>query len=199
MNRRYSGAAGTICSCEGGRAVAMVASGVEERTAMKKQWSKLLVVLGWTVWLAGVPQFVLAAEQKPVRVGPGEIELAASIKEREAAVEAKEKEIARREEQLAALQKEVDEKLSRLTALQEDLQAKLAELQQAADKDFKNLIKVYGAMSATKLAPLLNDMDDAAVTRILKAMKTDQVAKIIPKLERSKAVRVSRQLGMLSQ
>jgi len=52
-------------------------------------------------------------------------------------------------------------------------------------------------MSASRLAPLLNDMEDAAVTRILKAMKSDQVAKIIPKLDQDKAVRVSRMLGRM--
>ena len=61
--------------------------------------------------------------------------------------------------------------------------------------DFKNLIKVYSTMSATKLSPLLNQMTDENVARILRAMKADQVAKIVPKLESEKAVRVSRLLG----
>ncbi len=157
-----------------------------------------LVMTGWTaLWLATLSAPLLAAEQKPVRVGPGEIEYAASLQAREQAVAAKEKELARREEQLAAVQKEVDARLARLVTLQRELQNRVASLQQVADKDFKNLIKVYSAMSATKLAPLLNEMDDDAVTRILRAMKVDQVAKIIPKLDQDKAVRVSQQLGSM--
>jgi len=156
-----------------------------------------IISIGCLVGLLSVSNVLMAAEKKPVRVGPGEMELAVSLKEREQAVADKEKDLARREEQLAALRQELDEKLARLATLQQDLQARLAELQQVADKDFKNLIKVYSAMSATRLAPLLNDMDDAAVTKILKAMKSDLVAKIIPKLEQGKAVRVSRQLGMI--
>ncbi|MDH5299651.1 MAG: hypothetical protein OEV91_11595 [Desulfobulbaceae bacterium] len=161
-------------------------------------WARrMALLLGWAVWLAVLPAGVMAAEKKPVRVGTAEVELATSLKERELAVEAKEKDLARREADLAALRKDVDAKLARLTVLQGDLQARLAALQQVADKDFKNLVKVYSAMSPTKMAPLLDEMDDATVTRILKAMKADLVAKIIPKLEKSKAVRVSRQLGML--
>ena len=144
-----------------------------------------------------VPSTILAVEKKPVRVGPGEMELSVSLKEREQAADLREKDLARREEELAGVKKEVDAKLEKLTVLQNELQAKISELQRVADKDFKNLIKVYSAMSASRLAPLLNDMEDAAVTRILKAMKSDQVAKIIPKLDQDKAVRVSRMLGRM--
>ena len=149
------------------------------------------------VFLLVMPGQALAADRKPVRVGPGEMEMAVSLKEREQAVELREKDIDRRGEVLLSLQKDVDAKLEKLTALQKDLQDKLAEIKQVADKDFKNLVKVYSTMSATKLAPLLNDLDDGTVARILKAMKADQVAKIIPKLDKAKAVQVSRLLGRM--
>jgi flagellar motility protein MotE (MotC chaperone) len=42
-------------------------------------------------------------------------------------------------------------------------------------------------------------MADANVAKILRAMKNDLVAKIIPKLEPQKAVRVSRLLGRISE
>ena len=54
-------------------------------------------------------------------------------------------------------------------------------------------------MSATKVEPILKKMDDPTVTEILRAMKPDQVAKILPKLEQKKAVNVSRLLGMLGR
>ena len=52
-------------------------------------------------------------------------------------------------------------------------------------------------MSASKVAPLLNQMTDDEAVEILKAMKPEAVAKIIPKLEQSKAVRLSKQLGLI--
>ncbi|MDH4320582.1 MAG: hypothetical protein OEV73_03700 [Desulfobulbaceae bacterium] len=164
---------------------------IEKRFGVALWWPGVMLLL------AVLPTMAMAVEKTPVRVGPGEIELAVSLKEREQAADLREKELQRREESLAALQKDVDAKLEKLTALQKDLQGKIDALQRVVDKDFKNLVKVYSAMSPSKLAPLLNDMEDGTVTRILQAMKADQVAKIIPKLDQDKAVRVSRLLGKM--
>lgn len=164
---------------------------------IEKRYGTPVVWLGLVIYFLAFPVAGLAADKEPVRVGPGEIDMAVSLKEREKAVELKEKDIERREEALVSLRKDVDAKLEKLTVIQKDLQVKIAEMKQVADKDFKNLVKVYSAMSVTKLAPLLNNLEDSTVTRILKSMKADQVAKIIPKLDKAKAVRVSRQLGRM--
>jgi len=164
---------------------------------IKKRAGNPLLLLALFMFFLVLPTAGLAADKKPVRVGPGEIDMAVSLKEREQAVLLREKDIERREEALVSLQKDVDAKLEKLTVVQKDLQAKITELKQVADKDFKNLVKVYSAMSITKLAPLLNNLEDSTVTRILKAMKAEQVAKIIPKLDKAKAVRVSRLLGKM--
>lgn len=138
-----------------------------------------------------------AFEKKPVTATRQEIDLAASLQEREAAVIKKEKQLAKKEEELNALQKEVDEKLDQLIAQQQALKETLAELKAVKDKQFKNLIKIYSAMSASKVAPLLNQMKDEEAVEILKAMKAEAVAKIIPKLDQKKAVRLSKQLGLI--
>jgi flagellar motility protein MotE (MotC chaperone) len=140
---------------------------------------------------------VIATEKKPVNVQEKEIEIAASLKIREKAVAAREKELDKKQKDYNEIKKDVDEKLKQLKALQKDLESKLAEMKQRKDKSFKNLLKVYAAMSATKLAPILNKMDDKDVTDILRGLKTDQVSKIIPKLNQDKAVRVSLKLGRI--
>jgi len=94
------------------------------------------------------------------------------------------------------LAKEVDEKYIQLNALQEELKGQLGGAGKGRDQQFKNLIKIYSAMSASKVAPLLDKMEDDEVVEILKAMKAEAVAKIIPKLTQDKAVRVSRLLGL---
>ncbi len=123
----------------------------------------------------------------------------AELEERQAALEAAEKELARRRAELADLEKEIDARLSRLEAMRKEVEAKIAYIQglNVRDREFRNLVKIYSAMSATKLAPILDRLDDAQVARILRAMKTDAVAKILPKLDQDKAVRVSRLLGLL--
>jgi len=136
------------------------------------------------------------AQNKPVDVSSKEMVLSPELKDREAAIANKEKELARRENELNALQKEVEAKLEHLNTLQLEIKNKLAVLQSVKDKRFRNLIKVYSAMSASKVAPLLNQMDDADAVEILMALKAENVAKIIPKLDKAKAIRLSKQLGL---
>lgn len=119
------------------------------------------------------------------------------LHDREKLIAAKEKELAEKEEELKARQQENDEKLTKLLEVQADLKAKLDELKVVKDKQFRELMKVYTAMSPSKVAPLLNQMEDNEALEVLKGLKTDHVAKIMPKLEQQKAVRLSRMLGLL--
>ncbi len=139
------------------------------------------------------------AENKPVVATPEEAQFSASLQKREQAVLERERSLKEQQEQFAILKKDVDEKLGKIITMQKDISDKLAELKQLQDEEFKNLIKVFSTMSASKVAPLLNEMDDQNVARILRAMKNDLVAKIIPKLEPRKAVRVSRILGRIDE
>lgn len=139
----------------------------------------------------------LASEDKPVQISAQDLAMARSVYERQQLLDKKEQELVAKEEMLNDLEKEVNEKIEQNMALQMELKQTLAELQVVRDKQFKNLIKVYSAMSASKVAPLLNEMDDSDAVIILKAMQADQVAKIIPKIEKDKAVRISRELGLL--
>ena len=146
------------------------------------------------ILLVTIPAFT--EEKPPGRLTSQEISSAAALQEREDALAAKEKALAEKEKELAALNKEVDEKYTKLNALQEELKGQLGGAVKGKDQQFKNLIKVYSAMSPSKVAPLLDKMEDAEAVEILRAMKTEAVAKIIPKLGQDKAVRVSRLLGL---
>lgn len=139
----------------------------------------------------------MAADKKPVKASAQEIALSATLKEREAAVVAKEKELALKEEELAKLSQQVDEKYTKLIALQQEVKTQLEDLNKERDQRFRNLIKIYSNMSASKVAPLLDKMEDADAVEILRAMKAEEVAKIMPKLDQNKAVRLSMRLGLL--
>jgi|GEM_PF-973850 len=142
---------------------------------------------------ATIPAFT--EEKPPIKLSNQELSVSAALKAREEAVAAREKAAAEKEKELAALAKEVDDKFSQLNKLQEEVKGQLGPAGPGRDQNFKNLIKVYSAMSPSKVAPLLDKMEDAESVEILRAMKTDAVAKIIPKLGQDKAVRVSRLLG----
>lgn len=166
-----------------------------EEIMRKRNRSSVIQMLAVLLTLVvTIPAF--SEEKPPVRITPQELSVSAGLKEREDAVAAKEKAMAAKEKELAALSKEVDEKFSRVNALQEEIKGQLARTRKGRDQQFKNLIKIYSAMSPSKVAPLLNKMEDFEVVEILRAMKAEAVAKIIPKLAQDKAVRVSRLLGL---
>jgi flagellar motility protein MotE (MotC chaperone) len=148
------------------------------------------------VLCSGLPSLV-AAQTDTITVLPGEIELASSLRQRETAVAAREKELAAREELVRELEKEVESKLSRLTELQKDIQEKLAGIKQVEDNNFRSLVKVYSSMKPSSVAIILAEMEDEAAVRVLRAMKTEITAQIMPRLDREKAVRISKQLGMI--
>lgn len=158
----------------------------------RKYIVQLLAVL--LTLLVTIPAFT--EEKPPVKLTPQEISVSAGLKEREDALAAKEKAMAEKEKELSALNKEVDEKYTKLNTIQEELKGQLGGAGKGKDQQFKNLIKIYSAMSPSKVAPLLEKMEDVEAVEILRAMKAEAVAKIIPKLSQDKAVRVSRLLGL---
>jgi len=168
-----------------------------------KRFLMLLVVgcLGLTIaypsWAA--PLVEAGAKNKPPQVTAKEVAQATTVQAREQSVAAQEQALARKEQELTALQTELDTKLARFAKLQKEVASQHDELKGIHGKRFKNLIAVYSAMSPSKVAPLLNSMEDTTVAEVLQAMKTDLVAKIMPKLEPEKAVRVSKLIGLLQE
>ncbi|HFQ80586.1 MAG TPA: hypothetical protein ENK33_04335 [Desulfobacterales bacterium] len=147
------------------------------------------------------PLTIQAADQPLRKAGAVALERTQALRKREAAVRAQEAALKVKEKQLTAMKADIDKRIARLTKMQKDFEARLAagmaEYKAVKNKNFKKLIKIYSAMSPTKLAPLLNTMSDLETTRVLRAMKTDLAAKIIAKLNQAKAVAVSKRLGML--
>ena len=80
-----------------------------------------------------------AEETRPVQITEADVARAIALKEREEAVETREKELSSREQELAAVRKEVDQKLARLVSLQSEVKGQLDELKSIQGKEFKNL------------------------------------------------------------
>ncbi|OGR07464.1 MAG: hypothetical protein A2511_12050 [Deltaproteobacteria bacterium RIFOXYD12_FULL_50_9] len=156
-----------------------------------------LVVVIAAAFLLGGGITLMALDDKPVAVSQQDIDLAATLKAREEALDEREKQLISREQEYAGIKKDVDEKLIRLTAMQAEIETKINAMSGVQDKQFKNLIKIYSTMSTAKVALLLNTMDDPSVIKILRAMKSDAVAQILPKLDVAKAVLMSKQLGLI--
>lgn len=164
---------------------------------MKKMIILVMVALALMVSGGAV---LYALDKQPVRaITPGDLAKALELKERESSLVAKEAELAKREKTQEQVQKELDEKLAKLASQQLELKDQLAAIKGAESAEFTNLVKIYSVMSPAKVAPLLDSMDDPAVVKIFRAMKVDQVAKIMPKLTQAKAVAVSQGLGLIDR
>lgn len=171
-----------------------------ENTQRSKRSRVGLFVMGLVVGgilASAIPFGFGQTTKKTEKATSEELAQVSELREREKIIAAREKELAEKDEELKARQQEADEKLTKLIAVQNDLKIKLDELKVVKDKQFRELMKVYTAMSPSKVAPLLNQMEDNEALEVLKGLKTDHVAKIMPKLEQQKAVRLSRLLGLL--
>lgn len=164
---------------------------------IKKMIILALVALGLMV-SGGAALYAL--DKQPIRaITPADLAKSLELKEREAALAAKEAELAKREQTQDQVRKELDEKLAKLTSIQSEIKDQLDAIKGVESAEFTNLVKIYSVMSPSKVAPLLNSMDDPAVVKIFRAMKVDQVAKIMPKLTQDKAVSVSQGLGLIDR
>lgn len=110
--------------------------------------------------------------------------------------------VQRQREMLAAsrLQREVEER--RIDQAQQKLAAMidtLAALQRrydvTRDKEAARLAKVYGAMKATKAAPILATLDLETVLQVMRGLKPKQAAKILSAMDPRLAAEISRRLN----
>jgi len=163
--------------------------------AFNKAGFAATLLLAAAVWLCHPAAGLCAAVEEGL--SEQELNYIQSVKERENAVIVREKSLEQRQRDLETLEKEIDGKLVELTQLQAEIQERLSELKSIKDKRFKNLIDIYSSMSASKVAPLLDEMDPRTVAEIFRVMKPEAVVKIMPKLDKEKAVAISNEMGLL--
>lgn len=180
MNRWYFVSAGTTVGVKL----------MQTRTAWLIIWGTLL--------LPGmlVPD-LLQGQTQPVRASQEELAHSTRLRDQERELAAREERVLLREQQLAELEQSLEQELERLLELQREARETLDSLTAVKEQAFRDLIRVYSAMRPTRVAELLNQMSDRDALEILRGLKTDLVADIIPRLEQAKAVRLSRQLGLL--
>ncbi|HZR84491.1 MAG TPA: hypothetical protein VFD92_25555 [Candidatus Binatia bacterium] len=118
--------------------------------------------------------------------------LLSSITRRQAELAEREKELVAREERLQGYERDVTQKLQQLEDIEKRLKAGAAA--GPNDKVAVSLAKVYAAMRPAEAAPILEQMDDATVLRILGEMKEKQIGQILPLMGRDRAIVLTRSL-----
>jgi len=118
-----------------------------------------------------------------------------SVSRRQAELDQRERDVAGREERLQIYEKDVTAKVATLEDLEKRLSTKVKAASAAGDAAAESMAKVYGAMEASKAAPLLEHLDDATLLRILAHMKEKQLGEILPLMSRDKAVMLTHALA----
>jgi len=108
--------------------------------------------------------------------------LASELKDRNAAVVAREQALKIREERLAADQEALKQTRQQIEALRTEISGKMTELGENEIKNLKTLSKTYSAITPKAVVNILREMDESTVVKILSQMKSDVVSPILEEM-----------------
>ncbi len=155
-------------------------------------------------------QAAAAADERPAKPWDFwtlEIEnLASELKDRNAAVVAREQALKIREERLAADQDALKKTRQQIEALRVEISGKMTELGEDEIKNLKILAKTYSAVAPKAVVNIMHEMDEATVVKIISQMKSDVVSPILEEMGKASdpalvklAARLSDKLRLVKQ
>ena len=138
-------------------------------------------------------------QSAPVEAGPpltatsrsGMADLLDELRQREAAVEARELELITREKTLVVAREEIERRLALLEETEKRLSATLSRADTAADEDVAQLTNVYENMKPKNAAALFEEMDPEFAAGFLGHMRADVAAEIMAGLTPQTAYTIS--------
>ena len=125
--------------------------------------------------------------------------LAAELKDGNAAVAAREQALKIREDRLAVEQAELKKTREGIEALRTEISGKMVELKDDEIKNLKNLAKTYSAIAPKSVVAIIHDMDEATVVKIFTQMKSDVLSPIFEEMGKSSDPAVVKQAAELSE
>jgi flagellar motility protein MotE (MotC chaperone) len=131
----------------------------------------------------------LAEQAAACGVEPGP--LIEAIRERAAALEAREARLAERESLLTVAESRVREEIARLEAAESALAATLALADGASERDVAHLVGVYETMKPKDAAQVFAEMDPRLAAGFLARMRADAAAAILAAMDAPRAYAVT--------
>lgn len=111
-------------------------------------------------------------------------------------LEAKQRQLAKREERILLLDKQLAEKEKAIEETREKIEEIVKNSQVLENKRIRALAKIYSSMRAGEAAPILESLPEHLSVAIMRAIGEDrQKAKILEKMDREKAGRISKAMG----
>ena len=133
----------------------------------------------------------LAAPAIDSDISPELVALLKEVKQREAALDAREDAIEARMQVLALIEEEVGKDLAQMEQAEINLRATISAASQAAETDIERLTAVYENMKAEQAAVLFERMEPSFAAGFLGRMRPDAAASILAGLEPDLAYSIS--------
>lgn len=130
---------------------------------------------------------------------PEEIQLFQELAKRSQEINAKEETLKQQTLLLKAAESSMNEKLKHFDLLKQDLLKMLDKLKEKDERQFEDLVKVYGSMKPKLAANILNLMDMPILKEIIKRMGKKKAALILAAMDSKKAKDLSQMLAKESQ
>jgi flagellar motility protein MotE (MotC chaperone) len=146
---------------------------------------------------AQAPPAAPAAEQDMLR--PGERALLLQLRERRAALEAREQELQAREALAAAAERKIAARVEELTALQARLEEMENRRQQREEENWRGLVKLYETMKPRDAAAIMNDLDMPVLLAVVDRMREAKAAPILAAMQPDRARLLTAELAQLRQ
>ncbi len=122
-------------------------------------------------------------------------ELIAKVKEREAGLDQREKEIELTRDNLQSVKKDINERLEKLRAVKADIEAAINQQKMMNEANITKLAKVYESSPPEQAGILLSQIDIDIAAQILLKMNSRKAGKIWGFVEPKKAAQISKKLA----
>ncbi len=117
--------------------------------------------------------------------------LATAVKDRIAALDAREANIANRASELKAYGQQIETRLGELEQANMQLKANIETHQTARDNDIAKLAAIYEGMKPSQASEIINEMDPEFAAGLLASMNSEQAAQIVATIDSKRAYMIS--------
>jgi len=133
----------------------------------------------------------------PDEVQAAERALLESLRERRAALEAREAEAQQREMLLAAAERRLAARIAELATLQQRLEAETAAQDERSEQRLRQLVRLYEAMRPRDAAVIFNELDMEVLLPVLARMREARAAPILAAMQPERARQATTELARL--
>lgn len=130
---------------------------------------------------------------------PTELDVLEKLRDRHAALDARERDVERREETLRAAESQIDRKIAEMKTLQSTIEGLLRQYNDQEDSKMRSLVKIYENMKPKDAAKIFEQLDMSILLEVLERMKEQKVAPILAEMDPMKAKSVTAEMAQRRQ